>query len=61
MTRKGQLLPDGTADLFERELSQALKGRVQRAADIVTPPRARRAPAGAERLVVRADRAVPRA
>ena len=40
MTRKGQFLPDGTADLFEPELSQALKGRTKRAADIVTPPRA---------------------
>ena len=40
MTRKGQFLPDGTTDLFEPELSQALTGRVKRAADIVTPPRA---------------------
>lgn len=40
MTRKATFVPDGTADLFEPELSQALKGRVKRAADIVTPPRA---------------------
>ena len=40
MTRKGHYLPDGTADLFEPELDRPLKGRVQRAADIVTPPRA---------------------
>jgi stage V sporulation protein R len=40
MTRKGQFLPDGTADLFEPELSRALNGRTKRAADIVTPPRA---------------------
>ncbi|MFT3954238.1 MAG: SpoVR family protein [Piscinibacter sp.] len=40
MTRKANFVPDGTADLFEPELSQALKGRVRRAADIVTPPRA---------------------
>ena len=40
MTRKATFVPDGTADLFEPELSQALKGRVKRAADIATPPRA---------------------
>jgi stage V sporulation protein R len=40
MTRKGHFVPDGTADLFEPELAGALKGRVRRAADIVTPPRA---------------------
>ncbi len=40
MTRKGQFVPDGTADLFEPELSQPLKGRVRRASDIVTPARA---------------------
>ena len=40
MTRKGQFVPDGTADLFEPGLAGALKGRVKRAADIVTPPRA---------------------
>ena len=40
MTRKANFVPDGTADLFEPELSRPLKGRVQRAADIVTPPRA---------------------
>ncbi|MBP5989946.1 MAG: SpoVR family protein [Piscinibacter sp.] len=40
MTRKGKFLPDGTADMFEPGLAGALKGRVRRAADIVTPPRA---------------------
>jgi stage V sporulation protein R len=40
MTRKANFVPDGTVDLFEPELSGALKGRVRRAADIVTPPRA---------------------
>ncbi len=40
MTRKGHFVPDGTADLFEPEFSGALKGRVRRAADIVTPARA---------------------
>ncbi|MFT3663852.1 SpoVR family protein [Piscinibacter sp.] len=42
MTRKANFVPDGTADLFEPELAGALKGRVRRAADIVTPPRAAR-------------------
>ena len=40
MTRKGKFVPDGTADMFEPGLAGALKGRVRRAADIVTPPRA---------------------
>ena len=40
MTRKANYLPDGTADLFQPGLSGAQKGRVKRAADIVTPPRA---------------------
>jgi stage V sporulation protein R len=40
MTRKATFLPDGTADLFEPELAKAQPGRVKRAADIVTPPRA---------------------
>jgi len=41
MTRsKAIYLPDGTADLFEPNLSKAPPGRVKRAADIVTPPRA---------------------
>lgn len=40
MMRKATFLPDGTADLFEPELSKAQVGRVKRAADIVTPPRA---------------------
>ncbi len=40
MTRKAQFVPDGTADLFEPDLAKALTGRVKRAADIVTPPRA---------------------
>ena len=40
MTRKANFVPEGTADLFEPELSRALKGRVKRAADIVTPLRA---------------------
>ncbi|WP_298834880.1 SpoVR family protein [uncultured Piscinibacter sp.] len=40
MTRKANFVPDGTADLFEPELSRPLKGRVKRAADIVSPPRA---------------------
>ncbi|HNW63462.1 MAG TPA: SpoVR family protein [Piscinibacter sp.] len=40
MTRKANFVPDGTADLFEPDLAKALTGRVKRAADIVTPPRA---------------------
>ncbi len=40
MTRKANFVPDGTADLFEPDLAKALTGRVRRAADIVTPPRA---------------------
>ena len=40
MTRKANFVPAATADLFEPDLSKAQKGRVKRAADIVTPPRA---------------------
>ncbi len=40
MTRKANFVPDGTADLFEPDLAKGLSGRVRRAADIVTPPRA---------------------
>ena len=40
MTRKANFVPDGTADLFEPDLAKALTGRVRRAADTVTPPRA---------------------
>ena len=40
MTRKANFVPAGTADLFEPALSGAQQGRVKRAADIVTPPRA---------------------
>ncbi len=40
MTRKANFVPDATADLFEPALSGAQAGRVRRAADIVTPPRA---------------------
>ncbi len=41
MTRKATFLPDGTADLFEPELAKPLRGRVRRASEIVTPPRAK--------------------
>jgi stage V sporulation protein R len=40
MTRKGNFVPDGTADLFDPEAMKAQVGRVRRAADIVAPPRA---------------------
>lgn len=42
MTRKANFVPDGTADLFDPELMKGQPGRVTRAADIVTPPRAAR-------------------
>jgi stage V sporulation protein R len=40
MSRKATFVPDGTADLFDPESMTAQVGRVKRAADIVTPPRA---------------------